>query len=623
MGQPRRKGYETLRDALRTTLENTFGSKGQARKKVLEERLAALDTKVFRTREGSAKRIAQEEKRDNDTAQLREDLKEYDTERRDAMIDALAKTTDPVKDAADKRQALVARAAELKGEGSVEKAMSSPKPDGIDPRSVRSVQVASDPRFGANLRRQIEATWNHGLPLSGKELARLIRDDPVVLHEAPYLAHLATQLERLAPHVEVLSAEEAHQRGLIDDARLAAYDRGEYSGQSRAYLHTPERDFIILHLDNAQSKHGLVVPALHELSHSITSRLLDNLERNDPSHPYIQMLEGLKREVELHLWDDQLSGNPFGQHELGTIRYALTDIHELHTAALTDPAMYAYLASKQASPRFAKQMRAAGFDPKTPGRSLWRYFVNSMQKMLGLRPATSPAEYTLLDHVLRPLQEIAERGSKYNENLLPKDPALRAQAEPLYRDLAMAFGDRARTLIDRVDPKGLSAKATRAMLQSAPLDRIVDRFGHLSQHLAGVRNAMDKAQATGAKFLREYADKATMLANQLRGKDDVANLMNDAGYARAVLGSKDPEANAHLTTPEEHAELARLQTEFSKLPTADQELYRRTVDFNNEKYARVRAAAGNRLLNDWLPHGTDAERDVLRKAMRSRKSMEE
>jgi hypothetical protein len=618
LGQARRKGYETLRDALRTTLENTFGPKGQARKKVLEERLAALDTKVFRTREGSAKRIAQEEKRDNDTAQLREDLKEYDTERMDAMIDALAKTTDPVKAGADARESLLNRIAEKKGEAQPLR-HEVPAVTGISPRSSRLVKVATDQRMSASLIRAMRASEQHGVEFTDRDLARLVMQDPLISSEMPGLKAMAAQLFKLARDVPILTPQRAFERGLIDHGEL------EYSqkpGSYGSYYSEPGKEHIWVNLDQSHEHGTHVETAVHELVHSAFSHHIDYLERFDPNHRDLQALRAMREELLDHAHDAFEAGD-LSKREMENLSYALSNEQEFHTMMLTNPDVQAFAASRTASDTFRSKIARLGFGLREGGRSVWSHFVDVVRKSLGFREPASASEYTLFDHFMRPVTAIAEHATRYNERYLPHDPMLRSQAEPLYWGLSQGFGDRARTAIDRIDPKGLSAKGLRAVLQSAPLDRIVERYGHLSEHIGKVRDALDKAMVAGNRFLRDYSDKAVMLSNQLRGKDDVANLMNDAGYAKAVLGSKDPEANAHLTTPEERARLAELETQFSRLPTADQELYRRVVDFGNEKYARVRAAAGNRLLNDLLPHGTDAERDVLRTAMRSRKGMDE
>jgi hypothetical protein len=162
------------------------------------------------------------------------------------------------------------------------------------------------------------------------------------------------------------------------------------------------------------------------------------------------------------------------------------------------------------------------------------------------------------------------------------------------------------------------------MLSTMPFDRMVDRHERLAPtQLRAVRAAIEKGQTATAKFLNTFRDDTQRVVSALKGQDNVAELMDNAGYAQAALGRKvDPEANAHLTTPEQKTELAALQQRFDKLSPDQQELYENTRTLLTQKYLREREAIANSLVNRFLPNASDADRKTMLDALSSKTKLD-
>ena len=250
-------------------------------------------------------------------------------------------------------------------------------------------------------------------------------------------------------------------------------------------------------------------------------------------------------------------------------------------------------------------------------------------------PMGTSSEHTLLDHVLRPAEEITSRSAEFNrradERLLPKDPVLNQAARPLQQAAGQSFNERTGRLAERaLNAVGdrLSPLKARALLQSIHLDRMVDSYGSKMQdgdvnHLRDIRKVQERAEVAGQDFLKKFGPEAGEITRELTKHDDVAELMNDAGYARAALGTRDVEANKHLTTPEERAQLAALQTRFDTMPAEKQALYNKTRDFLEKKYAFEREAVATGLVNRFIPDATPAEKTLLSGILKSKTKLDE
>jgi hypothetical protein len=231
---------------------------------------------------------------------------------------------------------------------------------------------------------------------------------------------------------------------------------------------------------------------------------------------------------------------------------------------------------------------------------------------------------------MQPVTDIAQRAAKFNEKYLHPDPRLRADSAPLAWSAHEAFGERASHVAERtLDAVGDNLKpgAFRNLLSTIHFDRLIDRFRSKFQdgdvnHAVAIRTAQEHAQVASDRFLRKFAPRFAEVARELVKHDDVAELMNDAGYARAALGTREADANAHLTTPDERAQLSALQSRFDAMTPEKQALYVKTRDLLTEKYAVERQAVADNLVNRFMPNATDAEKALMRHTMASKERLD-
>ena len=507
-------------------------------------------------------------------------------------------------------------------------------PGGIDPRSSRYYKSAVDPRLAANLMHWMRETEANGQVPMSHDGFRLIASDPVINAESPALAELARRLLRVAPNIPVHSGTEAITRGLMSQKSQDSFIRGNLLGYHQLGGGPRLPEHIMLATENEGfSRTHVAVTLLHEGLHSATHGYVKNLLENDRNHPHLLALEAIRKEL-LSQGFKIPDVAPFDRGEGQSVRYATTNPHEVITEAMSNPMVHAAMATMRGSPEFRATMTKLGFQPKE-AKSVWSYFSDLVRKALGLGVPRSASEYTMLDYVMRPVQDIIEHGSKFiadkNAGLLPKDPVLREAAEPLYRSAGEAFTDQARGLGERalnaVDPRGRSAAITRGLMSTQPFDRLIDRYGHLAQdgeknYLRDVRAAAEHATVATNRFLKRFSDTAGEISRTLAKHDDVAELMSDVGYARAALATNDAKANAHLTTPEQRAQLAGLQARFDAMSPEKQQLYTRTRDFLTDKHDYERQAMANNLVNRFMPNATPAEKQLMRETMRSKEKLD-
>ena len=618
-GRRRTTGYSNLAEVVTNLIK-------RAEDKEAEQ---ALLTTFAKDVEGSP------QKRGSLTKKLEKDLAEFGDERAQQLRDILDRLTDPAGAAADEAERMAERAA-LKGKMSGRKSeplAHAPTSTGIDPRSANSLRVLTDSRLSANVEHAIRTSERYDAPFTDRDLARTIMQDPVVIAERPDLAALARQLYKLARDIPVYTARKAHEMGVISDQQLETFQTANAYGH---YEETPGQEHILVNID-IEHKHGThVETALHEMVHSAFSHYIEVKRRFDPTHRDIQALNAIDLELARGFREKMASGE-FGRgveatrRQAESVMYALSNEHELHTMLLTNADVQNFAAGMVASDGFRQKMAALGMGPRPAGRSVWSHFVDLVRKGLGFRTPVSASEYTLLDHIMRPVTDIAERAAKYNEKYLPRDPSLRANATPLAWSAHEAFGERASRLGERaLDAVGdrIGPTKIRALLQTIHFDRLIDRHGSKFQdgdenHAKNIRTAQEHAQVASDRFLRTFAPRAGEITRELARHDDVAELMNDAGYARAALGTRDVAANAHLTTPEERAQLAALQTRYDTMPAEKQALYNKTRDFLEEKYAFERQAVADNLVNRFMPDASAAEKALMRTTVASKTKLDE
>jgi len=635
MGRPRSEGFRTMAEALDTEINRVTNEENASKDREALRKSVSVEIKGTPGTDAYDRAVARKDARE---AKLEAKLADFAPERVEQLRAARRELVDPVGVISDEAKAMADRAA-LKGamgkrnvQASMRDTSSAPEPplpitNGIDPRSSRGYKLATDHRLGANLVRWFQSREGRGETPMSHDAYRLISTDPIVTAEAPELAALARRLIDLAPNVPIHSGIDTLQRGWMMPEHFDPYFTGRLFGYSDMNVDPKVPRHIMLdpeNITNATSNHSVIV-MLHEGLHSATQNYIYHLEQHEPWHFHIQALDLIREELTKRI------GGAKNAHpgESGDVRYAVKNNHELVSELMTNSQVQAAAMTGSLSPEFREGMKFFGFAPRG-AKSVWAYFTHWVRKSLGFSPPKSASEYTLLDYALRPMQEIIEHGSKFQKAIdakyLPAEPRLREAAIPLARMADEAFSGRTSRLAERAYHAvgdRLGATKAHALLQSIHLDRMVDSFGHVMQdgdvnHIKEVRAVMERADVAGQRFLKDFAGEAGEITRELVKHDDVAALMNDAGYARAALGTREPAQNAHLTSAEDRAQLAALQTRFDTMPAEKQALYTKTRDFLTKKYAFERQAVADNLVNRFMPNATDAEKALMRTTMASK-----
>lgn len=504
---------------------------------------------------------------------------------------------------------------------------------GIDPLSSRYVRTSLDQRMGQGLADAIHASERYDAPFTLNDALRHIRNSTLLGNEARPMQMLATQLMRLRskmPDIRVFSMDRAIEDGHIPpDSPL----QGAYGFYNMMTGKDPlSRGFIALNT-RIWNRHGnLAQTLLHEASHSVTAHMIEAMiehEKTTGETPAeLGALRSIHAELQRHV--EQAEGLTMQQRE--NLDYALTDPHELHTMLMTDPTVQAFAASRQASPQLLAELRQAGFLTGSQPKSVWRTFVDWTRRALGLRAPASASEYALLDHILAPVTEIADRSARYNERLLPKDPELRPMAAETYHATVNAFAPNqkaregfnwvARTL----NLATLGDKARRAVLQGMTRDAIVDRYKDLlGKGLTDFRTADENIARTQKTFFDDHADRINAMVNRYNQNPEaikLGQLMTDATRNEVRLGETDPGANSHLTTKDEQAALKDLTARYNALSPESRAIYQAFKNTYKEFYKLSRDAELTSLFRGAVPDGTAAQLDAFRQTVRTGKSLE-
>lgn len=602
-GTKRSKGYGTFREVLQTKLV-------QAADENAERRILDEINRVQNNRELS------KPKRDGMVRKLANDLKNVGRVAASELQDWLERIDDPARKGIEDD---VTKHGMPAGWDRVE-----PSVEGIGPRAARVVQSARDPRVNQNLyQRMIQHMVDHGFIRSSHVLG-MIRADPMLRAEVPYFQRLATQLQRLIGQrdVPIYDHNDAYLRGKITENEHAGFEGGDAPAMYYRYNNAPERDFIVANMHRVHQDHGLASVMMHEIGHTVGSRLIDHMIEADPHNPMLNALRLIGDELQKHFNAER----DVNQYEEVHIPYAIDDPHELHTMALSDPTLQAYMASFVPSREFVAAMRAEGYDLKTPGRSLWAHFINLLRRAFGLEAPRSAADYTLLDHVFKPITDIAEAGNRYNERLLPKDPALSEPAKDSYRALGYAIGPTARDTMDRVsrtiDYGRLSDAKRGVLMRATPLDRLVERFGNAIPGIHTFRTANEMIRFAGKDFSDRHADDIKTVARRITSADDrpgLQSLMNEATLNEMALHPGGD--NAHLA-PEQQGLLRELKDRYNSLSAKDKETYNLTTDLHDKMYQEVRDARIRSMVNIYMPDADEKTADAFVKAARTREGLD-
>jgi Inorganic Pyrophosphatase len=472
-------------------------------------------------------------------------------------------------------------------------------------------RLAYDQRINRPLREILDTGHEAGTSNSLHEYLKAITNDKVIGVRLPHAVALARRLQTLLPDdVQVMSQETAGARfGLPVDSSV--------SGQYWRAVDNRPAVITVNHADPG----SLVETMLHEGMHAVTDRLLEAMSNDDP---HIQAMAEIHNELTNAL--DQ-SRSRLTPGTISDIEYALSDIHELHTMLMTSPALQEFASTVTPSLGFRQRMRGLGYTTNAV-RNVWQAFTDWVRRVVGLPQGSN----SLLDHVLRPLQDITDRAADlnnaYKSEDLPGDPGLRDQATTVVDNVSHAlFGKGKTPIVDTIDPKGLGDRARAALLSGATTDGIVKWNRALFQSkdikanlLDTWRKAVESIAARSKTFTDTYGDQVSKLLADIKGpeRDTLAALTTDATLARARLGTSDPAANAHLKTQDQLDALASLQARYNALSPRGKQTYQDLRDYYAKTYAEERTAQLMGMAKTAIPDLTSPQARSLALAMRTR-----
>lgn len=495
-------------------------------------------------------------------------------------------------------------------------------PEGLPHRlASRYVRVANDPRLHEDLRRDIRASEEHGVAYTPKAaLETIIRSSALKTEQRP-LWELARKLyDRVDDNVPIISFEEAQRRGYSS----IYYNRENGpNGTHGYYTHTGPRSDGQRHIGINMHTPVTAQTLLHEIAHSVTTDHLNHLLRTDPNHREIHALRTIGTELANHA---RLNKEAIPPEIWSRLVHTTSDVREVHTWLLTNPEVQAFAASHQASPQFRRIMAQLGYEPRTQGNSIWRYFVDWTRHALGLDKPKSASEYTLLDHVMRPVTDILDASIKHNERLRPSDPVLRMHSDALRQGSSDFLRDAARSAIDRFRPSNLPDRLFNAVLGASNVDAIVSHHGDKLTGLRDYQVERDKITRAGAEAAEKYGDKVRGLLKTWGKLDDqkaLGSLMNKASIGEMYLGKGvKPDANDHLTTPEQKAALKEAQAEYDKLPQSAKDFYDETKGLYQQIYKERQDAELTGSLRAFLPDLTPEQEKAFVDAARTKERLE-
>jgi len=203
------------------------------------------------------------------------------------------------------------------------------------------------------------------------------------------------------------------------------------------------------------------------------------------------------------------------------VAYALSNPHELHSMLRTNPEMHDLMRGIVPGPEYRARMAQLGY-PVGPAKSLWQSFVRFVRQALHL-----PQNVTsLMDHVMRPLDDIAAAGARFNREARPASASSMVyrrgwEPEPLVarsEHELPSFSDVRDKVNEMRDPQGRLGNTTsgfrRGLRQALPTEQLIGFNRHLFQPSEGGENHLDvlnRAREGVERVSRAYGD-----ANQAR-----------------------------------------------------------------------------------------------------------
>src|SRR4029077_11009954 len=144
-----------------------------------------------------------------------------------------------------------------------------------------------DPGLSNSITHALKQAHQDGIPLTLHNLLRTVSSDPLLRNEARPLVALAERFLKISRDIPIMSGEHAYDLGHIDAHTLARMEHGGLTGH-----YHPTHEHIVLSMHRPE--HTLTT-LMHEASHSITQKLIDHMQRTDPSHPQLQALDTIRQ----------------------------------------------------------------------------------------------------------------------------------------------------------------------------------------------------------------------------------------------------------------------------------------------------------------------------------------
>ena len=458
-----------------------------------------------------------------------------------------------------------------------------------------------------------------------------ITSDARTQEQAPGLARLAKLLRKKIPDLDVISIDEAATRFQLTTKNIELLNTA-----TGAYIWKAQGGGAIM-LQRDPASH---ITAVHEAVHAATQHFI----RNNPDAPEVLALARIRQELRTMKWSILHANSKGGKP--GRVDYAMYDTHETLAMMMTDPTVKGFMAKTKASGQLIEDMRALGIDPTVGRPSLWNVFVDWVKKIVGVDPHKDGV--TMLDYAMRVGLRTIRAADEWNA-ITPEvwkgrgdtavaanriSPNIRTPEDPAGREMLASARGAVNRVVSAADLPGMGDKARAAVLQAATTDSIVEwnrklaepsaRLGVKGNPLVRLRDALEDITGVARRYHEQHADTVGELADRLRSKagQDVAQLMNDATLAEVRLGTRDTEANAHLTTPEQQDALREIQGRYDALSDEAKKLYQDTRAYYETTYRAERKERLDALIDAVMPEATEDQRTAILKALRTRAGTE-
>jgi hypothetical protein len=454
-----------------------------------------------------------------------------------------------------------------------------------------------------------------------------------------YIRNLLNHMANMVPDLEIMTSDHAYDLGKIDRSRKDEFDSGQIFG-----LHKTERN-----KDNSIKQRTVIMPSrtpedldprlkaitgpvalAHEAIHAITFRAISDMTKIPALRPMFEALKAINNEfiraAKEANYTKVLDDIARDQVEYSTGHF----YHEVATQHLTNPEVHAFTSMLRPSEAFIQEMRRLGFD-KSP-TTLWEYFKDWLRRVVGIQKPDNAFEGSLLEAVMAPLQHVLERSAAYERGetydhaaslLSGRETGDRGELASALRG---ALGPRVDGQVDRalryIDLGGMTDRARKALLVATTWDGIVKKYRSMFQTedhgdaLRDLRNAKEKIDRVNAQYIKDNGDAVQDLIKRLQGREELAELMNDATIAKARLGNPDPKANKNVKNIQE------LTDRYNNLSADDRQTYQDLRDHYAKMYEDRATAERTALIDNFLPDATPAQKQAVDDLLKNRSPKE-